>query len=57
MAPDPTHAEIAAELAHLRKLRMDALAKATFVSWTPEEMALEESRLKRIDALQRSLDE
>ena len=57
MAYRPTHAEIVAELDRLRKLRMDALAKAVFVGWTREEMAMEEARLKRIEALQRMLEE
>ena len=52
-----THEEIAAELARLRKQCMDALSKATFVGWTREEMTMEDVRLKRIESLQRMLDE
>lgn len=51
----PTYEEIVAELARLRRQRSEALAKATFYWWTREEMAMEETRLKRIETIQRML--
>jgi len=56
MVQNLTHAEIVAELARLRKQRMESLANATFVGWTREEMAVEEGRLERIRALLRMLE-
>jgi hypothetical protein len=57
MALDPTRAEILDELKRLRKFRLEALAKATFVGFMRDEILLEEGRLERIAVLRRMLEE
>ena len=55
MTLKPTRAEMLAEIESLRKEQMKALADAVFIPLTPQQLALDEERSRRIETLRHKL--
>ena len=51
----PTRAEMLSELESLRKEQIKALDDAIFIPMTPEQLARDEERSRRIEVLRRKL--
>ena len=55
MAPNPKHTEMKTVLDILLKEHLDALANSVFIPVTPQQAALDEARIRRIEFLRRKL--
>ena len=55
MAPNATRAEMLTEIESLRKEQIKALDDSVFIPMTPQQLAQDEERSRRIETLRRKL--